>query len=196
MAFGSYSELLYASNTTGATLATFTTEVQANTAATMGMQPSLPPNYFRQDSAVNRAIKVVARGILATTGVATYTFTVRGGPVGPQITGPILAGTGALSSLSTATTSLWTFEVDIVFKTLGAGPSGTGNSTLTAVGELNCPGIAATANCAVYGGAASPGTLSTFDPRIENFINFNIACGTSNAANTITLQQLMIYGLN
>jgi hypothetical protein len=101
-----------------------------------------------------------------------------------------------MATISGATTSLWTFEVDIVFKTLGAGPSGTGNSTLTAVGEVNCPGLAATANCAVYGGAASPGTLSTFDPRIENFINFNIACSASSASNTITLQQLLVYGLN
>jgi len=191
-----YTELLYASSAAGLTLATFTTEAQANTTGTMGNQASIPANFFNQNTSVGKTIKIVARGILASTATPTYTFTVRGGAAANITTAPILGGTAAMATVSGATTCAWEYEVDCVFKTLGAGPSGTGNSTLVCVGRVFCAGLATTANNMVYGAAASPGTVATFDPKIENYINFNIACSASSASNTISLQQLLVFGLN
>ena len=197
---GTNEELLYVNTSIGATLATFTTEAQLNTAATMFMQPKIPGGFFLQ----NRAIKITAAGTLAalTATTPTYTFTVRGGPVGPQITGPIMCGSGAIATISGATTSSWLFDAVCVLKTMGAGPPGTANSTLYSYGRIVCNGLSSTANLEVIGGLTTagtlvaPGTITTFDPTIDNFINFNVACSASNAANTITLKTLQVYGLN
>lgn len=191
---GTSAELLYASTSVGATLASFTAEAQANTTAAMGVQPHLPPDFWLPNqNAVGRGIKIVARGILASTATPTYTFTIRGGAAGNTSTTPILAGTANLTTVSGATTSKWTLEVDCVLKTIGAAGQ---NSTLMCVGEVVCNGLAATNDLSVYGAATSPGTVATLDTSVSNFINFNIACSASAAGNTITLQQLLVYGLN
>lgn len=191
---GTSCELIYASTSAGATLASFTTEAQANTTGTMGAQAKLPPDFWLPNqNSVGRGIRIVARGILASTATPTYTFTVRGGAAANVASTPIIAGTGALTTISGATTSIWEFEADCILKTIGATGA---NSTLTSVGRLFCDGIAATANCAVYGAAASPGTVATLDTSITNYLNFNIACSASSASNTISLQQLLVFGLN
>jgi len=191
---GTSQELLYASTAAGATLASFTTEAQLNTTATMGVQAHLPPDFWLpNNSAVGVAIKIVARGTLASTGTPTFTFTVRGGAAANTAATPILAGTGPLTTVSGATTCLWIFDADCVLKTIGAAGQ---NSTLVSVGVLDCNGLAVTNNPAVYGGAASPGTVATLDTSVTNYINFNVACSASSASNTVTLQQLLVYGLN
>lgn len=202
---GTNEELLYVNTSVGATLATFTTEAQLNTAATMGMQCKIPGGWFMANQGqTGRAFKITALGTLAalTATTPTYTFTVRGGPVGPQITGPILCGSGAIATVSGATTSSWMFDAVCVLKTMGAGPPGTGNSTLYSYGRIVSNGLSSTANLEVAGGLTTagtlvaPGTVTTFDPTIDNFINFNVACSASNAANTITLKMLQVFGLN
>lgn len=191
---GTNTELIYASVATGATLASFTTEAQANTTATMGVQAHIPPDFWLPNQqSVGRGIKILARGILASTATPTYTFTVRGGAAGNVATTPILAGSAAIATISGATTSAWEFEADCILKTIGAAGA---NSTLTSVGRVGGDGMSATANRSVYGAAASPGTVATLDTSITNYINFNIACSASSASNTITLQQLLVFGLN
>jgi len=191
---GTNVETIYASNVAGATLATFTTEAQLNTTATMGVQASLPPSFWLPNqTSVGRGIRVVARGILAATATPTYTFTVRGGAAGNITTAPILGGTAALTTVSGATTCAWELEFDMIMKTMGAAGA---NSTVTSVGRVFCAGLATTANNMVYGAAASPGTLAVLDTSITNFINVNVACSASSASNTISLQQLLVFGLN
>jgi hypothetical protein len=191
---GTSAELIYASTAAGATLATFTTEAQLNTTATMGVQAHLPPDFWLPNqNAVGRGIKIVARGILASTATPTYTFTVRGGAAANTSATPIIAGSSTLTTVSAATTCKWTFEADCILKTIGAAGQ---NSTLVSVGEVVCNGLAATNDLSVYGGGVSPGTVASLDTSVTNFINFNVACSASSASNTITLQQLLLYGLN
>lgn len=191
---GTNVETIYASHTAGATLATFTTEAQLNTTGTMGVQASLPPSFWLPNQAsVGRGIRVVARGILAATATPTYTFTVRGGAAGNITTAPVLGGTAALTTVSGATTCAWELEFDLIMKTMGAAGA---NSTVTSVGRVFSAGLATTANNMVYGASASPGTLAVLDTSITNFINVNVACSASSASNTISLQQLLVFGLN
>jgi hypothetical protein len=86
----------------------------------------------------------------------------------------------------------WKFEIDLILSALGAAGA---NSTLRGQGQLTVGGIAASA-WAVWGGAASPGTVATVDTTIAQYLNMNVACGTSNAANTVTLNSMRVYGLN
>ena len=189
---GTNSELIYSSTAVGATLATFTTEAQANTTATMGVQAHLPPDFFAPNNTqTGRGIRIVARGILSSTATPTYTWTVRAGAAG-NTTSAILLGSSAITTGSGVTNQFWELQGDVVLTTIGA--EGT-NSTVRGIGSLVSPGLATTIN-PVYGGATSPGTVATLDTSVTNYINFNIACSASSASNSITLQQLLIFGLN
>lgn len=197
---GSNVETIYASTSLGASLNTFTTEALLNTVATMGVQPHLPPDFWLPNqNAVGRGVKVVARGTLAATATPTYTVTLRGGAAANASAAPILAGTGPMATVSGATTCAWTMEVDCFLKAI----SGVGAlSTLYAYGEFNCNGIATTANNEVIGGLTTagtlvaPGTITTLDTSVTNFINITVACSASSASNIFALKSLQVYGLN
>lgn len=197
---GTNKELIYANTSVGATLATFTTEAQLNTTATMGAQAHLPPDFWLPNqNSVGRGIQIIARGTMASTATPTFTWTVRGGAAANITTAPVMCGSGAIATISGATTSAWVFECILMLKTLGAAGA---NSTLFGVGRVDSNALAGTANTSVAGGLTTagtlvaPGTITTFDTTITNYINFNAACSASSASNTITLQQLLVYGLN
>lgn len=189
---GTYGELIYTSLVAGAAKASFTTEVQINDTTTMGVQAHLPPDFWLpNNSAVGKTVRIVARGILASTGTPTYTFTVRGGASGAT-TGAILLGSGALTTGSGVSAQIWEFEGEFVVKTMGAAganTSGTGTGLLSSSGTANKIDP-------IWGGGATPGTVTTLDTSITNYINFNVACSASSSSNTITLQSLQVYGLN
>lgn len=187
-------ELIYASVAAGTAKNTFTTEVQINDTAGMGVQAHLPADFWLPNRAqsVGRGIRIVARGILSSTATPTYTFTCRGGAAGNITTG-ILLGSAALTTGSGVTNQAWEFEGDFILEAIGA--AGT-NSTGRGTGQIQCGGLASPFNFPCWGGGASPGTVATIDTTIVNYINFNVACSASSASNTITLQQLLVYGLN
>jgi hypothetical protein len=190
---GTVVETLYTSIAAGATLASFTTEAQLNTTATMGVLPHLSPDFWLPNqSQTGRGFRIEANGVLGSTGTPTFTFTLRGGAGGNITTNPLLAGTAALTLATTLTAVPWKFSIDLILSVMGAaGP----NSTLRGQGELTVGGITASI-WPVWGGASSPGTVSTLDTSITNYLNLNVACGASNAANTVTLNSLRVFGLN
>lgn len=190
---GTNVELIYVSTSPGTAKNTFTTEVQINDTAGMGVQAHLPADFWLPNkNQAGRGIRIMARGILSTTGTPTFTFTVRGGAAGNTSAG-ILLGSAALTTGSGVTNQAWEFEGDIILESIGAAGN---NSTFRGTGQIQSGGLASPFNAPVWGGAASPGTVATIDTSIVNFINFNVACSASSASNTITLQQLLIYGLN
>ncbi|MCB0792637.1 MAG: hypothetical protein KDB97_12775 [Flavobacteriales bacterium] len=189
---GTNCELIYASTATSAAKASWTTEVTCNDTATMGVQAHLPPDFWLPTPGqVGRGIRIVARGILSSTGTPTYTFSIRGGAAGSTSTA-ILLGTAALTTGSGVTNQIWEMQGDVMLTTLGA--AGT-NSTVRGVGTFISPGTANKIDPA-WGGGATPGTVATVDTSITNYINFNIACSASSASNTVTIQQLLVFGLN
>ena len=191
---GSVTELLYASTASGATLASFTTEAQLNTTATMGVQPHLPPDFWLPNQTqVGRGIRVVARGVLGTTGSApTYQFNLRGGTAANVSSSPLLAGTAANTVAASLSAVPWEFEVDIILSAIAAAGA---NSSVKATGVLSVGGLTGS-GWMIWGGGTSPGTVSTLDTSVTNYLNLTVACGASNASNTVTLHQLLIWGLN
>lgn len=190
---GTNCETIYASTAAGTAKASFTSEVQINDTAGMGVQAHIPADFFLPNrSSIGRGIRIVANGILSSTATPTYTFTVRGGAAA-STTAAILLGSTALTTGSGVSNQFWRFEGDVILEAIGAaGP----NSTVRGCGMLHCGGLASPFAYPLYGGAASPGTVATFDTSIVNYINFNITCSASSASNTITLQQLLVFGLN
>lgn len=186
---GIYLDLLYSSIATGTAKASFTSEFKINDTAGMGPTALILPEYWMPNSGIGRGFRIVARGILSSTGTPTYTFTCRLGSEG-STTAAIVLGSAALTTGSGVTNQPWEFEGDVILRTLGATGA---NSTVQGIGMLKSPGLA-TSLAALWGGAASPGTVATVDHSITNFINFNVACSASSASNTITLQQLLVFG--
>jgi hypothetical protein len=191
---GTVQELLYASTHVGIAKNTFTSEVTINDIATMGVQARLPADFWLPNNAQSgRGIRIVARGILSSTGTPTYTPTIRLGTSGSTL-GPIILGTaGGVGLTTTSGAANAPFEIDGEVVLTGIGAAG-GNSTLQGIGRILSPGLA-TSYASLYGGAASPGTVATADTSISNYINVNVACSASSASNTITLQQLLVYSL-
>jgi hypothetical protein len=190
---GSNTELIYASTSVGTAKNTFTSEVQINDTAGMGVQAHLPADFWLPNkTSLGRGIRIVARGILSSTGTPTYTFTIRAGAAG-NTSSAILLGSAALTTGSGVSNQMFELEGDVILTAIGA--AGT-NSTVQGIGSIFCGGLASPFQYPVWGGAASPGTVATLDTSITNYINFNVACSASSASNTITLQQLLVFGLN
>lgn len=194
---GTNTELIYASTSAGTAKTTFTTEVAINDTTGMGAQVHLPPDFWLPNrTSQGRGIRIFARGLVSSTATPTYTFTVRGGAAG-AITGAILSGSAALTTATTITNAPWWFDSgDIILESIGTTAA---TSVIRSVGTLLTDGYSAATTTrvfALYGGGATPGTDSTFNTTITNYINFNVACSASSASNSITLQQLVVYGLN
>ena len=189
---GTVTELLYASTAVGTAKNTFTSEAMINDTAGMGVQAHLPPDFWLpNNNQIGRGIRVVARGILSSTGTPTYTPTIRLGSAG-STSGPIILGGAALATGSGVSNQFFEIEGDVILTAIGAAGA---NSTVRGIGRLISPGLATTI-APLYGGAASPGTVATVDTSTTNYVNVNFACSASNAANQIQLQQLLIFGLN
>lgn len=189
---GTNVELIYANVTSGTAKNTFTTEVQINDTTGMGAQAQLPPNFWVPFYGEDKAVRIVARGILSSTGTPTYTFSVRLGAAG-STSSAIVLGSAALTAGSTVTNQIFELEGDIIMRSLqGAGT----NSTAQGLGMVTSPGLASPFTYALFAGAVSPGTVATVDASITNFINFNVACSASSASNSIQLLQLEVWGLN
>jgi hypothetical protein len=190
---GTNTELVYISTSVGTAKNTFTTEVQINDTAGMGVQAHIPPDFWLPNpTSLGKAIRVVARGILSTTGDPTFTFTLRLGSAG-SITSAIVLGSAAITAGTTVTNQIWEFDGEIVLTAIGA--AGT-NSTIRGIGTVTSSGFASPFTFPLYGGAASPGTVATVDTSVANYFNFNVACNTSSVSNSVQIQQLMVQGLN
>lgn len=190
---GTNTELLYASTTAGTAKASFTSEVLINDTTGMGVQFHLPPDFFLPNpTAVGKGIRIVARGILSSTGTPTYTFTIRGGTAG-STSAAILLGSAALTTGSGVSNQPWELQGDVVLVSQGAAGA---NSTVRGTGMIICPGLATTIAGVGANASLTTPTATTFDTSITNYLNFNVTCSASSSSNSITLQQLLVFGLN
>jgi len=189
---GTNVELIYFNTASGTAKNTFTSEVLINDEAGMGMQANLPAGFFAPGR-VGQALRFVARGIASSTGTPTYTFTLRGGTQA-NTSAAIMLGSAAITTASGISNKGWEFEGDVVLRTNSTHGA---NSTIQGGGMIAGPAsFASPFQYELWGGAAQPGTATTFDVSIQNFINFNVTCSASSGSNGVTLLQLLIFGLN
>ena len=194
-----WTELLYSSPTAGTAKNTFTTEFQVNDTAGMGPVCMLPAWFFLPSRARGQALRVVARGVQLGTGATppTWLWTFRLNPVvtpAAPPTGPIIAGGVAAITGTTTTNTLWEAEFDVQLILEGAAGN---NSTLRGLGQVTSTrGLVSPFGMDLFGGAASPGTVATFDMSLLASLTVGITCGTSLVANQMQLLQLLVMGLN
>jgi len=196
---GTYQELIYSNKFAYTAKNTFTTEFNIADTASLNPLMTLPANYFSPSVQEGKALRIVARGVQLGTGSTppTWLWTFRLNPtVTPAVppTGPIIGGGPAAITGTTIANSLWEAEFDVQFVTAGAAGN---NSTLRGLGLVQSTrGLVSPFAMDLYGGAASPGTVATFDWSVVNTLTVGITCGTSLAANQMTLLQLLVWSLN
>src|SRR5207237_6689468 len=137
----------------------------------MGERPAIPASFWAPPYGVGKGIKIVARGIVSSTATPTFTFSVRLGTNG-SVAGPLVGGTGALTTISGAASRVWELELDVIMRSIGTAGA---NSTVQGIGTLRSAGLA-TVVADVFGGAATPGTVATVDASIVNYVNISAAC--------------------
>jgi hypothetical protein len=196
---GTWGELIYSNPLVGTAKNTFTTEFAINDTAGMGPLMTLPAEFFTPGNMRGKTLRVVARGVQLGTASTppTWLWTFRFNPtLTPAVppTGPIIAGGIAAVTGTTTANTLWEAEFDLQF-TLEAAAGN--NSTLRGLGFLTSPrGLVSPFGMDLFGGAASPGTVATFDWSVQNTLTVGITCGTSLAANQMQLLDLLVFGLN
>jgi hypothetical protein len=191
---GTWVETLYTSTGVGTAKNTFAVESQINDVAGMGVQARIPKDFWLPNNAqIGRGIRIKAAGIVSSTGTPTYTLTCRLGAQGNTTTAAILQ-TPAMTTVSGAANGFWEFEGDFILTAIG----GVGaNSSGRGIGHvLSGASAFATSIYPLFGGGASPGSISNLDTSVDNFVNFNANCSTSNVANQIQLLKLLVKGLN
>jgi hypothetical protein len=192
---GTWKELLYQSGSgTGTAKNTFTTEVQINDTTGMPGQPYIPKGFWLPGGPANRGIGIKASGIVSSTGTPTFTLGVRLGAAGSITAAQILAS-AALTTVSGAANGAWEFEGEFFLTSLGASGAATAGRGMGWL-KSGPNGFATPFNYPLYGGAASPGSISNLDATIDNYVNFNAACSASSVSNAITCQRLEVWGLN
>lgn len=171
----------------------------ANTAAEgsiiggLNLQPYLPANYFVQQGAQLRGIRLLARGVLSTTSTPTIIFQVRLGTTSGSsyLSGASIGVSAAITTASGVTNKWWELRLDLVCKTSGIG---TGNATLSGAGYVMSPGGFA----APYAYPLEPTTPDTatwtqvFDASLTQFVNLSVTWSAASSSNTITCKQLFM----
>jgi hypothetical protein len=192
---GTVSELMFSNRADYNALNTFTAE--ASLLAGLNQQPAIPALFFDGGKAFGRSIRILARGILGTTGTPTYQFTVRlGTTVGSTfLTGTIVGITAAITTGSGVTTKEWQLVMDIICNTPG---QGTTNTTLNCCGFVESPaGFASPFIYAVQPTTPESGTwTTTLDNTLTQYVNITCVSSASSASNTLTVKQLMMHGWN
>lgn len=189
---GTMPELYYSFSAAGTALATFTTE-----ASLMGGYPipQIPATFFGKLGEQSSALKIRAYGNVGdTTAAPTFTWAVRllTSATTFSNTGTPSWATPAVTLNGTSLTNTWwQLDMDIQLRSIAAGAA---TSVLAGYGvvsgsALNTPATLPAANTtAVVNSSNFDNTGAT-----QYFLWLSAACGTSNAANAISLQGLKIY---
>lgn len=187
---GTQAELLYSLGAS-VTKNTYTTEAAFSGVAGTNTVCSLPAGYFAADpNPVGRSLYLKAAGTIGNTAAATFAVNL-----GFDVTAGTKANSVAVNAAYTPTaavTAPWTLEAWYLCTAFA-----TSTFSLQVNGTIRYESVAAggapttTAQCAGFGGS-----ITGMDPRVQFYLELFGTWSGSNAANTTTLQQMLLLGLN
>lgn len=182
-------ELYYSFSAAGTALNTFTTE-----ASLMGGYPvpQIPATFFNKLGELSSSIKIRAYGNVSDTTVApTFTLAVRLVTSSVTYSNAALGWTAtALTVNGTSQTNLWwQLDCDLILRSIAAGAA---TSSVAAFGTVTGPAFTAQGSLPATNVTAVNSTLDV-SGATNYWLWLGAACGTSNAANAISLQGLKIY---
>lgn len=171
-------------------LATFTTEdnLQKTLAPVI-----IPAGFFLNNGATGKKIRWRVSGLLGTTSAPTFTFSLRLLTSTTWSAGGILLGsTPAITAGTTQTLAPWFADISLTMRNVNIG----GASVVYTAGEFRSPKGFASPFAATMPDNNVTAVVSTVDNSVTYYAFLSCACGTSNAANLINIQQLDVYGEN
>jgi hypothetical protein len=188
---GTQPELLYTLNA-AVTKNTYTTEAAFSGVAGTNTVCSLPAGYFAQENPnpVGRSLYLKATGTIANTAAATFAVNL-----GFDVTAGTKANSVAVNAAYTPTSAVtapWTLEAWYTCTAFA-----TSTFSMQVNGTIRYESVAAggapttTAQCAGF-----QGSITGMDPRVQFYLELFGTWSASNAANTTTLQQMFLFGLN
>lgn len=188
---GTQCEVLYSLNTAitknnYSAIAAYTGVLGTNTVC------SIPAGFFigLNPNPVGRALYLKAFGTIANTAAATFANAINVNPTAGTSTGNITINTAYTPTASV--TAGWFLEAWI-----------TCTAYLSSTMTLQCNGDVTYMTIA-SGGLVSTapsqqvwnGTFTSLDPRVQQYVELFGTWSVANAANTTTVQQMMLLGLN
>lgn len=189
---GTQLELLY-SLSAPVTKNTYTTEAAFSGVAGTNTVCSLLPGFFLNDNPnpVGRVLKLKAQGTIANTAAATFAVNL-GVDTTPGTKATTNVGVYAATAPTAAVTAVWDMEAEFTCTAFA-----TSTMSLQVNGHWT---QSATASGAALGTAGLrsdfQGLLTSLDPRVQLYFELFGTWSASNAANTTTLQQMFLFGVN
>lgn len=183
-------ELLYTLNSS-ITKNTYTTEAAFSGVAGTNTVCELPAGYFALDNPnpVGRSLYLVASGTIGATGTPTFAVNL-----GLDTTAGTKANSTTVFAATTigTTTAVWTLEAwytctAFATSTFSLQVNGRWSQEIVASG-------AALANSQVSSSFSN--SITGLDPRVAFYVELFGTWSVSNAANTTSLQQMLLFGLN
>jgi len=188
---GTQAELLYTLNT-AITKNTYTTIAAYTGAAGTNTVCAIPAGWLLNENPnpVGRALYLRAFGTIANTAAATFANAINVNPTAGTSTGNITINTAYTPTASV--TAGWFLEAWFTCTAFA-----TSTFTLQCNGDVTYMTVAS-------GGAVSTapsqqvfnGTFTGLDPRVTQYVELFGTWSASNAANTTTVQQMFLWGLN
>jgi len=188
---GTQVELLYALPA-AITKNTYTTIAAISGVAGTNTVCSIPPGWLLNDNPnpLTRSLSLCAMGTIANTAAATFAMNINVNPTVATTTNNLAVNT-AYTPLASNTTG-WFLDVWFTCTAFA-----TSTFTLQANGRIRYENVAT-------GGVPSTGaqcgwfqgTWTGLDPRVQQYVEIFGTWSVSNAANTTTLQQMFLWGLN
>ncbi len=163
-------------------------------AATVPIQPILPPKFFEMPG---KALRIKASGIISCTSTPTIIFQARLGTTSGSayLSGTSVGISTAITMASGITNKKWDLELDLICNTPGIG---SGNCTLSCNGNVWSPG--GFASPFMYAlEPTSPDTATwtaTLDMALAQYFNLSATWNANSSSNTITCKALTVLALN
>jgi hypothetical protein len=165
------------------------------------VQPVLNAGYFMVPMvAPGKAIKVIAQGVVGTTGTPTLVLQARlGSGSGPtNFGGGSIGVSPSITMASSISNKYWRMELDLTCTVVGIGSN---NTTLSGAGYFMILSGASGAPAIYAMEMTTPDTATwtnaAFDASVANYINLSVTwTATPSSSNTITVKTLNVLGLN
>jgi len=190
----SVNQLIFENASNYTALSSFTSEANL-LAGQSGERPAFPPLYFNMVQ--RRTFRVLARGIVGSTGTPTFTITIRLGTSTTWATTDSQIGiTQAITTASGISNKWWELNFQMTCTIQGLGSN---NMTLSGSGSIRSPGgFASPFEYAIEPTAPDTATwtVANTDGALVQYLGLSATCSVSDASNTIQVKQLYCYGEN
>jgi hypothetical protein len=206
---GTQCELLYAMPGSGAAATGTTATAQnlaLNSTTSPGVNFALPANFFNfmSGTSLGKSLLIKGGGWFSTTSTSmtcTLTFALDA-TAGTYVSAGLIGATGAFTPAVSVSNGAWDFELLLTATLLGTGA----HVALNGVGHVNWgsanDAAVATFSSAGVSGAAntlmicSPQTATLITASVPYFLDVFASWSTTTGGPTITMTNLLIFGLN